>query len=273
MAKRFTDTDKWKKAWFRTLDMKHKIAWLFLCDNCDHAGIWDVDMDLFQFQSGVKMTLEELVDGFQGKVRLFDDNTKLWLLPFFEFQYSSSKEGFKAKLSAISILQKHGLIDDQGNITIRVTQDLGKSTPTLGEQSPDCPSISIGIGISKKGGVGENKKAIPTKGPIPEFADNEIIAAHLVNVSHEVQQLWIETYKNVPAIKQEILKAITWTKVKKKHRPKFGAFISNWLSDKDFSDALPDQLSVGGSSSKKLSPELEAEFAEQDRMRREWGLS
>lgn len=153
MAKRFTDSAKWSKAWFRTLAPELKLAWLYICDTCDHAGIWDIDIELLSFQTGVDFKLNELVDALQDRVVLFDSDSKLWIRPFFEFQYADAKDGFRAKLSAQDRLRKYGLIDIDGNPVPTVPRQ-STDTPV---SVPNTPSIGIGISISKKGGVGENK--------------------------------------------------------------------------------------------------------------------
>ena len=55
MAKRFTDTEKWKKPFIRGLQGAYKLLWLYICDDCDHAGIWQVDIEVAQIRIGEKM--------------------------------------------------------------------------------------------------------------------------------------------------------------------------------------------------------------------------
>ena len=38
MAKRMTDTDKWKKGFIRSLPSKYKLFWLYILDDCDPFG-------------------------------------------------------------------------------------------------------------------------------------------------------------------------------------------------------------------------------------------
>lgn len=110
MAKRFTDTRKWRKAWFRMLPPKMKCAWLYLCDNCDHAGIWDIDMGALVFDIGEQVSLTDLMTSFDV-VKISD--TKIFIPDFIEFQYkcpvSELNAGNKAHASVIQILKKYGL--------------------------------------------------------------------------------------------------------------------------------------------------------------------
>ncbi len=43
MSKRFADTDKYKKPFIRNLPAAYKLLWDYICLDCDHAGIWQVD--------------------------------------------------------------------------------------------------------------------------------------------------------------------------------------------------------------------------------------
>lgn len=89
MAKRMTDTRKWGKQWFRMLSPKLKCAWLFLLDECDHAGIWDVDLQSMEFHIGAELKLSELTDNFDVNLIAAD---KLEISDFIEFQYKCKKE-------------------------------------------------------------------------------------------------------------------------------------------------------------------------------------
>jgi len=58
--KRFTDTDKWRDPWFRKLSAGAKLAFLFIVDNCDNAGVWDADMELANFSIGMEIPWEKV---------------------------------------------------------------------------------------------------------------------------------------------------------------------------------------------------------------------
>lgn len=113
MAKRFTDTEKWKKPFIRALPAAYKLLWFYICDDCDHAGIWHVDIEVAEIRTGEKIDLKKAVTILDDKVIVFDDGKKWFLPSFIEFQYPSGlKAGNKVHDSVIQILQKYNLIDD-----------------------------------------------------------------------------------------------------------------------------------------------------------------
>lgn len=84
--KRFTDTDKWDDEWFMELSSPAKLLWFYLCDSCDHAGIWKVNRKLAEFK--IKMTIpwEDCLDQFGGRILMID--SEHWhIRKFVEFQY------------------------------------------------------------------------------------------------------------------------------------------------------------------------------------------
>jgi len=143
VAKRFTDTGKWKDEWFKTLSPHAKLVWVYICDDCDHAGIWVSDFEVMSLRLGIKVDEAKFKEMLGNKVRKFE-RTRYFIPSFFNFQYASSKEGFRAKQSALSSLQKYGLVDTQGTLK----EEFMDTQPTLSEQSLDCLSISKSKGKS-----------------------------------------------------------------------------------------------------------------------------
>lgn len=88
MAKRFTDSNKWDHAWFRKLATKMKCAWFYICDKCDHAGIWVADFEALAFNVNEKVSKEEFESTFQDKVKLVDQD-KYFIESFILFQYGA----------------------------------------------------------------------------------------------------------------------------------------------------------------------------------------
>lgn len=110
MAKRFTDTDKWKKPFIRGLQGAYKLLWLYLLDDCDHAGIWQVDLEVAQVRLGEKLILKEALEIFKDKIVVFDNGEKWFIPDFIDFQYSELNPDNRAHSSVISLLSKYNLI-------------------------------------------------------------------------------------------------------------------------------------------------------------------
>lgn len=145
MAKRFTDSDKWRKPWFRSLDMKAKMVWGYLTDNCDHAGIWPGAFDLMSSDVGFKVSAENLRDWFGDKIISFGD--RYFLPSYIEFQYGELKEESKPHQSVIKILTKYGF--DPKNLT------LSKQYPNSMDTIKDKDKEKDKDKDSLRGGVGE----------------------------------------------------------------------------------------------------------------------
>ena len=110
MAKRFTDTEKWKKPFIRGLQGPYKLLWLYICDDCDHAGIWQVDIEVAQIRIGEKISRIEAIKAFGDKIVMFDDGNKWFIPSFIEFQYPSGlNPDNRAHSSIIHLLEKYNL--------------------------------------------------------------------------------------------------------------------------------------------------------------------
>ena len=111
MAKRFTDTAKWRKPFLRSMPAAYKLFWLYICDDCDHAGIWQVDMEVAKIYIGEELDYTKAIEIFAGRVIPFDENTKWFIPSFIEFQYPGElNEKNKVHNSVLSTLKKYGLI-------------------------------------------------------------------------------------------------------------------------------------------------------------------
>ena len=109
MGKRFTETDKWSDPWFRRLSAEHKLAWLYLLDNCDLAGVVDLDHDLADFQIGCDVDWDGFVMGVGSDRVEVLPNGKLFVLRFIEFQHGTLSVNCKAHGPAFRSIEKNGL--------------------------------------------------------------------------------------------------------------------------------------------------------------------
>lgn len=69
MPRRFTVTEKWKDCWFRGLKPSAKLLFLYLCDECDVAGFWEIDWGQAAFSTKLNLrTLQGAYEALMGKV-------------------------------------------------------------------------------------------------------------------------------------------------------------------------------------------------------------
>lgn len=108
MAKRFTDTEKWKKPFIRLLKAPYKLLWLYICDDCDHSGIWQVDIEVAEIRIGEKLDYNKAIMFFNDKIIPLDNGAKWFIPSFIEFQYPSGlSENNKAHTGIIKNLERY----------------------------------------------------------------------------------------------------------------------------------------------------------------------
>jgi len=110
MAKRFTDTEKWKKPFIKSMQTVYKLFWLYILDNCDHAGIWHVEKEVAEIRMNEKIDLKKAKEQFGERVIVFDNGNKWFIPDFIKFQYGVLNEVVKTHKSVIDILKKYKLL-------------------------------------------------------------------------------------------------------------------------------------------------------------------
>ncbi len=132
MAKRFTDTDLWQKEWFQLLSLKEKVLVKFLFENCDNAGVWEVNFRLASFIIGETITLKD-IKTINEKKSLFvflHENKYIFISKFIEFQYGQLSENCKPHIPVINRLKKLEIFE-------RVSKGFPKGFQTLEEKEKE----------------------------------------------------------------------------------------------------------------------------------------
>jgi hypothetical protein len=106
MPKRFTDTDKWKKPFIRGLEGAYKLLWFYILDDCDHAGIWQVDFEVACIRIGEEVDRATALLVFGERIDAFEE-TKWWIPDFVSFQYGELSDKNRLHVSVMQILSKH----------------------------------------------------------------------------------------------------------------------------------------------------------------------
>lgn len=128
MAKRFVDTEIWNKAWYQELSLKEKVLVKYIFEQCDCAGVWDINFRLASFIIGKTVSFED-IDSINSKNLLFEvfDNDKIFVIDFIKFQYGTLSENCKPHKPIIEKLKKYNLFE-------KVLKGYSKGIETLEEQ-------------------------------------------------------------------------------------------------------------------------------------------
>lgn len=159
MSKRFTDTRKYRKSFYRGLLGPYKLLWDYLYHECDHSGIWEKDFELAQLLIGRDMPINEqealkVFNQDEVRIEVVDSGKKWAVLPFVEFQYGLPlNPENKVHFSVLRSLEKCGI---KG-----LSKGLARSMHAPKDKDKDKDKEK------EKGGLGENKR--PSLQDVREF--------------------------------------------------------------------------------------------------------
>lgn len=131
MSKRFVDTELWQKTWFQELNPINKLLVLYVFQNCDNAGVWNVNYRLASFIIGETVT-ENNIDYINSKNYMFEKlgSDKIFVSNFIKFQYGTLSENCKPHKPIIEKLKKYNLFE-------RVLKGYPKGMDTLEEKEQE----------------------------------------------------------------------------------------------------------------------------------------
>lgn len=110
MPKRFTATEKWSDKWYRSLAPLNKLAWCYLTDSCDVAGVIELDREHADFCIGGAVSWDAFLALCEGRAEVLS-NGRIWLTKFCEFQYGTLSPASKPHQAVIKLLRKNGLLE------------------------------------------------------------------------------------------------------------------------------------------------------------------
>lgn len=134
MAKRFTDTEKYRKHFLRSLSAPYKLLWDYILCDCNHAGIWIVDFEAARMYLGKDVRLNEKValqafNKDEQRIIPIDCGDKWFVVGFIEYQYGQLNPKNRVHASVIKMLERYGLWKD-GNLCLDVTNADAHKLPT-----------------------------------------------------------------------------------------------------------------------------------------------
>ena len=164
MANRQTDSTIWKsQKWFKRLPVLYKLAWRYLTDQCNHAGIWKIDIsellddlgvekfDFFDFLAACNRDFDKKSGKEITRNRIYNFHEDyVWLTGFMTFQYSGKTGVIKSEnlavKSAFEMLKSYGLFDkgiEHGFFTINDHFNQNNDTPYNPHEAPLSPSNPV----------------------------------------------------------------------------------------------------------------------------------
>jgi len=111
MPKRFTDSEKWKSKFIRSLDTPYKLLWLYICDDCDYAGIWRVEIDIAAIRTGEELDPDRAKEQLKKHIIEIDGGEKWFIPSFLIFQYGELNPDNRVHRSVIDRLKKYKLFE------------------------------------------------------------------------------------------------------------------------------------------------------------------
>lgn len=112
MARRMTESGKFRDAWYRNLTPKAKCIWEFMISECNAAGILDIDLKSMSFHIGVGITMND-VKAFDSRLVWIRED-KVFIPKFITFQYPGGlNPENRAHKNILPMLKQHMKFDEE----------------------------------------------------------------------------------------------------------------------------------------------------------------
>ena len=232
MAYRFTKSDKWQDPWFRRLKPIAKLLFLYICDNCDWGGFWEIDLPWAALSIGCN---EELIYGAFEEIKphLVVREAYCWLPKFIKHQ-RNIKEGGVTFKAAMKCLESRPEFRDV------IEKELNKNQEkTLFSQWEPTGSPVDSKGIGKGKGISKSKKQSPSK--IVDKKFEQFWKAYPKKVGKGAARKSFEKIKPSDELLQKILSAVEQQSKSEQWLKEGGRYIPNpstWLNQERWDDEL-----------------------------------
>ncbi len=115
MELRVTVTKRWTDSWFSKLAPVEKLMFIFLCDNCDSAGFYELNYPMIEFLTGLRK--DHIIHNLGCIKKCFipsKDKKKIWLSKFLHHQnYLPLNEEINEHLMIVKLIENN--LDAFGN--------------------------------------------------------------------------------------------------------------------------------------------------------------
>lgn len=158
MAKRFFATELWGEDWFIEMPNEYKLFWFYVIAECDHGGLFKVNLGSFCRLLEVKVTPTEAIKYFNsGKERIRILSDSVWLIEdFFSFQYGPK---FNSENRVHASIKK---LYEKNNIQLTSLRGLKEVTDRVKDKDKDKDKETVlNSGKTKNGKNNKLRGGIP----------------------------------------------------------------------------------------------------------------
>lgn len=139
-----------------------------MCDNCDNAGVWKVDIETASHFIGAKIEETEAYDQFKDRILVL--RSDYWLLKkFVEFQYGSLSNESPPHRKVLNLIAKYSVSMPYPKATLKLPLAYPKAR--VQEEEEDKELLVSKDVREGAGGVAKRKRfSIPTASQVAEYA-------------------------------------------------------------------------------------------------------
>lgn len=190
--KRFTQTEKWKDGWFRKLKPEMKLLWLYCLDNCDNAGVIELDREMTVFCIGSNIDWTKTEEVFKNRIQSFtgkNGTEKKWIPALIHFQNGNLNPHSPPHRAVINLLKQYGLMERYNAYLTDIMPDvilIPEQEPEQKELIPNSDDLLI-LDYAKQA-VTMIKSKMPVKQFYHGIAD-KIGGVKLQKVKREVERI------------------------------------------------------------------------------------
>lgn len=109
MAKRFLDSGIFRKPLVRAMKAPYKALYIYLLCECDHAGVWDAEIDVASMRLGIKIDPDKALEELGGAAVSIDGGSKWWVVDFCRDQYGDLNPSNRVHASVLARLEALGI--------------------------------------------------------------------------------------------------------------------------------------------------------------------
>lgn len=114
MSNRLTDADKWKDVWFANLSPYAKLLFIFLCESCNNAGVYEINKKFILFYTG--LSEEQLISAIEEIKKTYiksRDGNRIWIKNYLKYQKKLPLNSNNNNHKQIIMILKENLQDEK----------------------------------------------------------------------------------------------------------------------------------------------------------------